>query len=40
MLDGEFVSDPANYGMSKREYSEFVDFFSPKALHSWKLNKT
>ena len=40
MLAGEFVPDPAHYGMGKREYTEFVDFFSPKSLHSWKLNKT
>lgn len=40
MLDGKFVPDPTYYGMSKREYTEFIDFFSPKALHSWKQLKT
>ncbi len=40
MLNGEFVSDPAYYGMGKREYTEFVDFFGPKAEHSVKVSKT
>jgi thymidylate synthase (FAD) len=40
MLSGEFVEDAAHYGMSKREYTEFVDFFKPSALHSYKRFKT
>jgi thymidylate synthase (FAD) len=40
MLNGEFVADAAHYGMGKREYTEFVDFFKPSALHSYKLLKT
>jgi thymidylate synthase (FAD) len=40
MLGGEFVADAAHYGMSKREYTEFVDLFKPSALHSFKLLQT
>lgn len=34
MLQGTFVADHNHYGMSKREYTEFVDFFKPNATHS------
>lgn len=34
MLAGTFVPDPVFYGMSKREYSEFVDSFKPNEDHS------
>ena len=34
MLNGTFVADPKYYGMSKREYTELVDFFGPSAAHS------
>jgi thymidylate synthase (FAD) len=40
MLQGQFVADAAHYGMSKREYTEFVDFFKPLPLHSYQLLKT
>ena len=34
MLAGEFVPSADYYGMSKREYTEFVDFFKPTDAHS------
>jgi thymidylate synthase (FAD) len=37
MLSGTFVADAKHYGMSKREYTEFVDFFKPNASHSQNL---
>ena len=37
MLEGVFVADANHYGMSKREYTEFVDSFRPNASHSQNL---
>lgn len=34
MLNGTFVANPEHYGMGKREYLEFVDFFGPTERHS------
>jgi len=34
MLAGNFVSCAEHYGMSKREYTELVEFFGPTAEHS------
>lgn len=34
MLSGEFVPSAEHYGMGKREYTEFVDFFKPTDAHS------
>jgi thymidylate synthase (FAD) len=40
MLQGCFVADANHYDMSKREYTEFVDFFKPSAIHSQIVFKT
>jgi thymidylate synthase (FAD) len=40
MLQGNFVARADHYGMSKREYTEFVDFFKPSAVHSHQTFKT
>jgi thymidylate synthase (FAD) len=40
MLNGSFVADAEYYGMGKREYTEFVDFFRPNATHSFRLLRT
>lgn len=38
MLNGTFVANHEHYGMSKREYTEFVDFFGTSEEHSRKLS--
>ena len=38
MLAGKFVANADHYGMGKREYTEFVDFFKPTAVHSGQLS--
>jgi thymidylate synthase (FAD) len=40
MLSGTFVASADHYGMSKREYSELVDLFSPTSAHSRNLITT
>lgn len=40
MLHGNFISSAEHYGMGKREYTEFVDFFAPTAEHSRNITVT
>ena len=40
MLNGNFVANPEHYGMGKREYTEFVEFFRPTAEHSRNVSAT
>lgn len=40
MLSGNFVADADHYGMGKREYTEFVEFFRPTSEHSRNVSAT
>jgi thymidylate synthase (FAD) len=40
MLAGTFVPDPNHYGMSKREYTELIEFFGPNEDGSWQRSRT
>ena len=40
MLTGNFINNPEQYGMSKREFTELVEFFRPTAQHSRNISAT